>query len=199
MIEHKARGLFTHRREQLNAAMPQPPEQELWDFFYGRVLAQRGMTEATLAAVHPDFLIRSNRIFVRSVKTLSGNVEHHVNLQLSHPKGLSVPMPGDVGTAWKTWVMPEEEIPAFFVEKAKWQAESNALDVEQRIYVQKVRTLLAAYKTLKQALAAWPALWELVPATTQTEYNAATPAPPPPPAVDVGDLNAGLVIAKMTK
>ena len=83
-----------------------------------------------------------------------------------------------------------------------WRAEHQRLMQEQAAYRNKVSAFLQSHTTLRAALTEWPALWEIVPKQYQDRHNAATgrqASTPRPQIVDVGDLNAGLVIAKLSQ
>lgn len=103
-------------------------------------------------------------------------------------------------------ILNDNSIPAVAELREKWElaaAKEREVMAERDAFVEGVKRVLNNSNTLKQALAIWPALWDLVPQAARDRYNDVTERAVRKTAVeldvDVDSLNVGLVTAKIVE
>lgn len=90
-----------------------------------------------------------------------------------------------------------------FQKEAERQERIKAVNTERDAFVRQVQEVIGRVSTLKQALALWPGLWELVPQDAKNAHNevtARTKAEPKElPTIDVESLNTAVVVSKIVE
>lgn len=193
-VGRAARNLFSARLITSNAANPREKMlTALAEYAYGKMLVARQVSADTFAGVPKDFLNTAHRVHIHNVD--GEYVGSYGALQTERPapdawggshdfNSTDSGFPIDAWTEWKVWHEAHQR-----------------LQQEQAAYRDKVVGFLRGHTTLKAALAEWPALWELIPQNYRDRHNSVdarmASSKMEKRAVDVGDLNAGLVIAKL--
>lgn len=192
-----ARRLYAKRIEQASRFFMD--KHVLGELIYNSYLDASGHRKA-LDSLPANWVEHRDTVHYRSVNGF-------IPRELSMPLPAAMPMPVVLRqanyTPGNSTAINSPALEPTVMEWRKWQSNLETLEAEQGEFCKTVAQFMARHTTLRQALAEWPAFWELVPQHYRDRHNKAVERSasdaPDPPEFDVEQLTAKVVIAKVTE
>jgi hypothetical protein len=156
-----ARSLFSKRLKEAEVI----PSELNGDAMLALKMAEPGCAEAMAFAAKDKWFAVSQSLYVKSL----------ANHRIEHPFALSKPV--GMPDHWNHSYRNELHIPSspeadrLLAVFRQWKANTKAIEDERNAFVDTITKLVERHATLRQALAEWPGLWELVPAHVRERHN----------------------------